>query len=189
MAKFEDALPFVFKHEGRYSNDDRDPGKETNYGISLRFLMQTGDLDKDGWPDGDVNHDGSVNADDIKLMTKDDAAKLYRLYFWDKNGYEKIGDQMVATKIFDLAVNMGSFAANKIAQRAVRAAVGLILPDDGIMGLKTLTGINMCKPDKLMVALKAEAAGYYRMISYKGAKDFLTGWLSRAYSDVIIVTE
>lgn len=186
MAIFERAIPTVLLHEGRYADHPSDPGGVTNFGISLRFLMQTGDLDKDGWPDGDINMDGHINAEDVKQLTKEAAIRLYRMYFWDKNNYAKIEDQMVATKIFDLAVNMGSYAANKVAQRAVRAAVGLILYEDGVIGQKSILGFNMCKPDRLMVALSSESAGYYRSIRYKGSKDFLSGWLARAYSPVIL---
>jgi len=186
MADFKQAIPTIFLHEGRYVDSKSDPGGATNFGISLRFLMSIGDLDKDGWPDGDINHDGIINAEDIKMLTKDRAANMYRMYFWDKNRYDLIHDQKVATKVFDLAVNMGSYAAHKIAQRAVRSAVGIQLLEDGAFGKKTLMAIEMAKPEIMMVALKSEAAGYYRSIKYKGATDYIKGWLNRAYSDVIL---
>jgi len=186
MADFNRAVKTVMIHEGKMSNATFDPGGITNYGISLRFLRQTGDLDHDGWPDGDINMDGEINSEDIKSLTVEQATRLYRLYFWDKNQYEKVHNQVLATKLFDLAVNVGCYAANKIAQRAVRSATGIELSEDGIMGLRTLSAINMGKPDRLLPAIKSEAAGYYRAIHYKGSHDFLTGWLNRAYSDVIL---
>lgn len=182
MAELKLALPTIFLHEGRYVDSKSDPGGATNFGISLRFLMTTGDLDLDGWRDGDINKDGKINAEDIRLLTKEKAVEIYDLYFWRPNHYDQIEDQKIATKIFDFAINMGSFAANKIAQRAVRAAVGVKLIEDGEIGLKTLSAFNMCKPELLMVALKSEGAGYYRNIRYNGSKDFVTGWLNRAYS-------
>lgn len=34
--KFDDAVEIVLKHEGGYVNDKKDPGGETNMGISKR---------------------------------------------------------------------------------------------------------------------------------------------------------
>src|SRR3990167_6234714 len=173
MAEIKLALPTIFLHEGRYSNDAGDPGGATNYGISLRFLMQTGDLNLDGWRDGDINQDGRVNVQDIREMTEEKAAELYELYFWKPNGYGRIESQNIATKIFDLAVNMGSYPANKITQRAVRAVCGLRLSEDGMLGARSFAGIQLCDAKLLIVAIKCEAAGYYRSIKYAGSNNFI----------------
>lgn len=186
MSDFIQALPTIFKHEGRYANLVNDPGGSTQFGISLRFLLQAGDLDKDGMPDGDINKDGNINVEDVKALTQDRAADFYLTSFWNKNRYNIINDQRIATKIFDLAVNMGSYAAHKIAQRAVRAATGIKLLEDGVLGFNTFSAINKANSDLLYVALKSEAAGYYRSIKYNGSKDFINGWLNRAYADVIV---
>lgn len=186
LANIKLALPTIFKHEGFLSNSPSDPGGITNYGISLRFLMQTGDLNLDGWRDGDINKDGRINSEDIKSLTREKAAEIYELYFWKPNRYGEIDDQKVATKIFDIAVNTGSYSANKILQRAIRSAVRLRLVEDGQMGNNTLRGVEMCKPDLLYTAIKSEAAGYYRSIRYEGSKDFIEGWLNRAYDDVLL---
>jgi len=188
MADFIKALPTIFLHEGRYVDNKSDPGGATNYGISLRFLIKTGDLDLDGWRDGDINHDGVIDAEDIKALTKERAGNMYRLYFWDKNGYENISDQKIATKVFDLAVNMGSYAAHKVVQRATRSAVGVQIIEDGAMGQKTFRAIEMCKPEILMAAIKSEAAGVYRSIVEKkpNLEVFLKGWLNRSYSNITL---
>ncbi len=186
MSELKLAMPTIFTHEGRYVNNPSDPGGMTNFGISLKFLLQTGDLDKDGWLDGDVNRDGKLTSEDIRAMKEPDAARLYDLYFWSKQCYGVINDQSVATKVFDFAVNMGSVGANRCLQRAVRAAnSSIILLDDGVFGAKTQEAVNMASPIKLLAALKSEAAGYYRSIKFKGSQDFLKGWLNRAYSDMV----
>lgn len=186
MAELAIALKTVFLHEGRYVDNQNDPGGSTNFGISLKFLLQTGDLDKDGWLDGDVNHDGSLTVEDIRAIKECDAARLYDLYFWTKQGYGAINEQVIATKVFDLAVNMGSVGANKCLQRSVRSAnSSILLLDDGVLGFKTLESVNKASSIKLLSALKSEAAGYYRSIKYKGSQDFLKGWLNRAYSDAV----
>ena len=180
------AMPTIWLHEGRLSDNKKDPGGITNYGISLRFLLKTGDLDNDGWPDGDIDHDGDIDAEDIKKMTKEQAQKIYDLYFWSKYKYERIVPQSIATKVFDLSVNMGSVGAHKCLQRACRAAIGIKLLEDGILGQNTLNVTNNCNSDKLLAAIKSEAAGYYRSIKYAGSQDFLSGWLNRAYSDPVL---
>ncbi len=183
MASLEIALPTVFLHEGRYVDRKSDPGGATNYGISLRFLVTTGDLDHDGWIDGDINQDGKVDIEDIKAMAEKDAAKLYNQYFWRPNNYDEITAESIATKIFDLAINIGSRAANKCAQRAVRACKGkLLIEDDGIIGAKSIEAINSINHIILLPAIRSEAAGYYRQIKYKGSSDYIKGWLNRAYA-------
>lgn len=189
MSEITRAMPTVFLHEGLFVEDLRDPGGATNYGISLRFLKSAGDLDKDGWLDGDIDQDGDVDIADIKKMSQHAATKLYELHFWGRYGYGRIENQDVATKVFDLAINMGSTGAHRCIQRAVRAAiVGISLDDDGVLGPRSLKAINVSHPFKLLPALKSEAAGYYRSIRLKDAneKNFIKGWLNRAYSDPVI---
>lgn len=188
MADIRLALPTIFLHEGGYVNNVKDPGGATNFGVSLKFLITAGDLDGDGWLDGDVNHDGKIDVADIKAMTKTDAGKIYDLYWWSRYRYALIDDQAVATKVFDLAINMGHIAAHKCLQRAVRAATQHTLKEDGVLGDLSFKAINLANPLKLLPALKSEAAGTYRAIRLKNGNEqaFITGWLNRAYSDAIL---
>lgn len=186
MADFDKAIPTVLMHEGLLSDDPDDTGGTTKFGISLQFLRQTGQLSQSDFSVLDINQDGLLNAEDIKAVTKAEAIKVYKKYWWDKYGYIAISDQNIATKIFDLAVNMGPCGAHICAQRAVRAAIGLALIEDGKLGYASFTAINMCKPDLLMCALKSEAAGYYRSIKSESASKYIKGWLRRAYDSVIM---
>jgi lysozyme family protein len=184
MSKFELAIPTIFKHEGLYVNDKSDLGGPTSYGISLRFLKTTGDLNLDGLVDGDIDGDGDIDIDDIKKMKPVDAEKLYRLYWWDKYQYGKIMQQKVATKIFDLAVNMGASQAHKIAQRATWAQYSFrSIQDDGVLGNETLGFINSANPDCMVCCLRAEAANFYRLIIQKNPSliNYEKGWMNRAY--------
>jgi Putative secretion activating protein len=179
------AMPTIFLHEGRYNNRPTDPGGATNFGISLRFLLQTGDLDKDGLPDGDINIDGYVDINDIKAMDEASATRLYDLYWWSRYHYQDINDQQIATKLFSLAINMGAKPAHKCLQRATRSVSSTLIADDGLFGKATLELVNRVDPNNLLAAFKSEAAGYYRSIKYKGSEDYIKGWLNRAYSDLI----
>lgn len=179
MSNFDTAIITVLRHEGLFVNDPQDPGGATNFGVSLRWLKSVGDLDHDGFLDGDFDRDGDVDVDDIKKMTKEDAIKLYRTHWWDYYNYERITNQLITTKVFDLAVNMGAKPAHRCLQRAMRAVNGLCLLEDGIIGIKTLEAVNTVYPDILLSALKSEAAGFYRSLN---KTKYIEGWLNRAYS-------
>lgn len=179
MSNFYTAVHVVLKHEGFFTNDSSDPGGATNYGISIRWLKTIGDLDGDGLLDGDFDHDGDIDIEDIRKMRQDDAIKLYRQHWWDKNQYEKIINQSIATKTFDFAVNMGSKQAHKCLQRAIRAASGINLLDDGILGVQSLEAINAANIPILVAAFRSEAAGFYRALN---KSKYIKGWLNRAYA-------
>lgn len=179
MSSFELAIPIILLHEGGFVDDKHDPGGATNYGVSLRWLRAIGGLDKNGYQDADVNQSGEIDTGDIKAMKQEDAIHLYRKYWWDKYQYERINDQTIANKVFDLAINMGATAAHRCLQRAIRATTGEKLIEDGIFGLNTLTAINNAPADKLLAAYRSEAAGFYR--SLKNPR-YEKGWLARAYS-------
>lgn len=187
MSTLAAAMPTIFLHEGRYVNDPLDPGGATNYGISLRFLLSTGDLNHDDLPDGDIDHDGDIDIDDIKALTPEQATDLYNLYWWSRYNYGSILNQTIATKTLDLSVNIGSLAAHKCLQRALRASNGVQLEVDGILGPKTLDVVNKTSPDLLLPAFKQAAAGYYEAIVHKNSKmqEYLKGWLNRAYANVV----
>lgn len=179
---FDQALAVVLAHEGGFVNDPNDPGGATKFGISLRWLKEIGDLDGDGRLDGDLNLDGHIDIDDIKLLTRDNAAAFYRAGWWDKYGYGSL-PPAVASKVFDLAVNMGGPQAHKVLQRACRAA-GKPIVDDGLLGPVTRAAIEERSPAALVIAMRSEAAGFYRVLV--GQKPtlgvFLNGWLKRAYA-------
>lgn len=179
---FLNAVEPVFLHEGTFSNDPADAGGATMYGISLRFLQKLGDLDGDGWLDGDLDHDGDVDVDDIRAITRERASALYFSQFWSRYNYHRFS-RSVGAKVFDLSVNMGPGNAHKILQRAVRATGGRILMDDGRIGPKTIAAVNVTQPEYLVVAMRSEAAGFYRLLVESNATlgKFLNGWLNRAY--------
>ena len=90
MKDFNKALKFVLKWEGGYSNDPRDPGGETNFGISKR----------------------SYPNEDIKNMTLDRAKEIYYQNYWLKAGCDDLPYPFNIV-VFDTAVNMGRSRAIK----------------------------------------------------------------------------
>lgn len=93
---FDDAFDRLIGHEGGYSNNPKDPGGETNWGISKR----------------------SYPAVDIKSLTRDSAKAIYLRDFWTPLG---AAHPAVKFQVFDFAVNSGI----QTAIRKLQAAIGV----------------------------------------------------------------
>lgn len=159
--RFLRAVEVVLKHEGGYVNDPRDPGGETHFGISKRSYPQ----------------------EDIKNLTKERAMEIYYRDWWQRYGYNRLQDDAVATKVFDMAVNMGPATAHRLLQEAL-VFLGYPVAVDGILGLQTITAANLADPNRLLRVLRWLAAyHYYRIADQRPqSRAFLMGWLTRAYS-------
>lgn len=159
--RFDHIINVILSNEGEYSDNSNDKGGITKFGISSR-----------SYPDIDISN-----------LTKIEAKNIYKRDFWNQYLYKKIENLEIATKFFDLAVNMGHYWACVLMQRALRAS-GKNVVEDGNFGPKTLDAINNVDSTDLLAALKSEAAGYYRTLAAidKQDKVFLKGWLNRAYS-------
>ncbi len=142
---FDQAVGFVLKEriEGGYVNDPRDPGGETNFGISKRAYPK-------------------VN---IRALTREEAVAIYRRDYWDANRCDDLPPK-IAVALFDAAVNQGSGAARLLLQKAVDVTA------DGIIGPQTLAAVEAADEDELIVqflgwrlrryAFTANAATYMR---------------------------
>ncbi|WP_339863223.1 glycoside hydrolase family 108 protein [Paremcibacter congregatus] len=180
---FNRALSALLAIEGALVDDPDDPGGITNNGISLRTLSRLGavDNDHDGASDYDFNGDGAIDAEDIRAMSENDVRQFYYHEFWFKYSYGCLPTN-VAIKLFDFSVNMGPSQAHKILQRALRAN-GHYLKDDGIIGNITRTLTKTCAQERIVPAMRSEAAGFYRLLAAQNPRSqkFLKGWLRRAY--------
>jgi len=179
---FSRAVAVVLEHEKGFVNDPVDSGGATNWGISLRWLKGMGDLDKDGWLDGDLDHDGDIDVDDIRIMTPERASMFYFNSFWAPFNYQRINEPAVSTKIFDLAVNMGSVTAHKRLQEALNlCACGLKV--DGVIGPNTIRAINDVPMWRLLRNYREQVASFYiNLINANSAREkYRNGWLNRAY--------
>jgi len=154
MSDFKLAIPVILQHEGGLVDNPDDPGGLTKYGISQR----------------------SYPGVDIRNLTVEQASLIYERDWWNPHYYGQINDQHVATKVFDMAVNMGTKRAHSIAQRSVN------LVQDGIIGPKTIAAINAADPETLLNSMRALQAGYYNniVIVNPALRQFLAGWLARA---------
>jgi lysozyme family protein len=176
--KFRHAIPNTMEFEGHFTDDPDDIGGATNYGISLRFLLSTGDLKL-----GDIDHDGDIDYNDIRKITPEAAVEIYYTYFWLPGGYEKINDFDLAAKAFDVSVNMGMRQAAKLLQLAVKT-LGGVITIDGCLGPKSFFVINSFKPVDLLNAYRQELVDFYLALMAKKPqlKKYRRGWLLRARS-------
>lgn len=113
MTWFDQCFDKLISHEGGYVNDPRDPGGETQFGISKRAYPQL----------------------DIKALTLDAAKAIYKRDYWDRAQCDKLPPS-VAYLLFDAAVNSGIGQAIRFLQRASGVA------DDGSIGPMTLAAVQ-----------------------------------------------
>lgn len=171
--RFDYAIKILLDHEGGYVSRKDDPGRETKWGVSLRFLILNGI---------DIDNDGDVDADDIAALNQKDAIQLYKDYWWNVYDYNKIDNIIVATKVFDLAVNMGANRAHRIFQESINELTEHKIKVDGIIGNKTIAEANKLNPDELMEKIRENAKKKYLQILKENPylEWARNGWLNRA---------
>lgn len=172
---FEKALETVFEHEGGYNDVKGDKGGATNYGISLRFLKLA---------DEDIDGDGHVDANDIRALTLESAAGLYKEHFWDHYKLARVETLQLSTKMLDIFVNMRGRTAAKVCQRALEDC-GHNLAVDGILGRISFGLLNEemdRRAERLIDYIRHQQAAVYRRIVQNNPtqEKFLRGWLNRA---------
>jgi lysozyme family protein len=185
MSDFLKAYQRTMRNEGGYSNNPRDRGGETVYGISRnnwskwsgwRIVDNTKDTVVAASPYGTaayfawVNHFNGLLAalPNLQLLVQ----MFYRDNFWKRLG--EITDQRVAEECFDKAVNCGEIAY-KWLQRAVNVA------DDGIVGSGTIAAVNLLGPTTVLTQFNEQAKSYYeKIIEHDPTQEvFLKTWLAR----------
>ncbi|MBI5843717.1 MAG: peptidoglycan-binding protein [Deltaproteobacteria bacterium] len=151
---FLKVLDKTLEHEGGYVNDPTDPGGETQFGISKRAYPK----------------------EDIKALTRERAAEIYYRDYWKAPRFDRLKNDELAAKLFDLGVNCGTGNAVRFLQGAL-TLLGLRTPADGAMGPQTAGYANSWRhQDALLMAVKYLAADRYVRL---GKPRFLAGWLAR----------
>jgi lysozyme family protein len=150
--------------EGGYSNDPDDAGGETRWGISKR----------------------SYPALDIKNLTRDEAAEIYRRDYWQRCNCDELPAGL-ALAVFDGAVNQGPVVSIRLLQLAIESLGWGRLTADGIVGPNTLAGARACWREDPEVTL-AEFLSYRATRYAERAREaprqvkFLRGWMRRLFS-------
>lgn len=155
--EFDQAFEQLIGHEGGYVNDARDPGGETNWGVSKR----------------------SYPAVDIKALTLDGAKAIYRRDFWDKCRADELPPAL-RFDLFDGAVNSGVGQSVKWLQQAVGAT------PDGALGPLTLAALSeLSELSAPAVAARYNGHRLLFMTNLKTWSAFSGGWARRIALNLI----
>lgn len=154
---FHLALAHVLAHEGGYADHPDDPGGATKFGITRATLERFR-----GHP---------VGKDDVKALTREEAARVYRRLYWDACHCARLPAGL-ALAVFDGAVNQGTARAAAMLQ----AAAGV--PVDGRIGPVTLRAVRRRDPVRLLDEFMARRMWHYGRLQ-RLFQTFGLGWSRR----------
>ena len=164
--QFEDALAVILKWEGsEYTETSGDRGGATKWGITLATLTR--------WRGA-----RPTTKDDVKNLTREGAAVIYRQWYWDRVSCEKMPDG-VDLLLFDSAVNEGPGMAVKHLQRACGAKM------DGILGPDTQGLVDLADRQALVREMAVQRALHYAQLQ----PEFRHGWFRRLFDVFEIATD
>ncbi len=122
---FVRAHAFVAAHEGGFQADPRDPGNWTGGGVGRGECRGTNwGISARAYP-----------AVDIRALTREQAAALYRRDYWDRVRGDELPPPL-ALLVYDFAVLAGVSRAAKTLQRVLGVA------QDGVIGPATLAAVG-----------------------------------------------
>ena len=150
---FSRALEVVLKLEGGYSDDPRDSGGKTQYGITEKVARSFG------------------YSGDMRELTKQTAAEIYKQGYWLNC---KCGElpYPLSLYVFDCAVNQGSDAAKKLLQAALN------VKQDGLIGALTLAAASKAGEDAANTFMALRALRYTGTRSFDV---YGKGWFRRLF--------
>jgi lysozyme family protein len=175
MINVDEIIHEILRREGGWVDDPDDAGGATNHGISLRYAARVG-LDLDG--------DGDTDADDIRLVSPEVAAEMYKKDFFYGPGIHKL-PQVIQAQMVDMAVNMGPPRSIMILQDVLRQALDEGVEVDGVIGPKTRS-LTVTASEVMGVflpnALVDERVAFYQRLCERKPSQFkfLKGWTARA---------
>ena len=157
-ADYDKAFEITVGVEAGYVNDPKDPGGETNWGVTLPVLK------------------AAVSADliayvTLKDLTKEQAKIIYKKNYWD----EVKGDQLpfpLCAFVFDAAVNQGVLPARKMLQQVLK------VPQTGILDVPAMT---KAKGSSLWHAQAFMSQRALRYIGTRNFDNYGNGWFTRLF--------
>ena len=157
--KFSEALEVILHHEGGYVNHPKDPGGETNLGVTKRVYEDFG------------------GTKDMKELTKEDVEPIYKKNYWDRVKGDNLPEGLDLC-IFDFAVNAGPGRAAKFLQKLIGVT------QDGGIGPQTLGALQSAigedvrtQTREMIEKYQNETHNYYQSLST--FETFGRGWTRR----------
>ncbi len=163
--RFTNALNYVLVNEGPYSNDPRDPGGATKYGIVLTeyesYLKKT------------------LTPNDVENMDLPTAQAIYLRSFWHPIQGDAYASDAVATAIFDTAVNKGLGGCKIILEDALKGNFG---GEAWQYQEDLLAAVNALSPQGFITVFEPAVERYInaRVERFPNMTWAQQGWLNRA---------
>ena len=155
---FDEAFIRLLGHEGKFSDDPRDPGGATMWGVTQAVARQSGYMG------------------DMRDFTQDQAKVIYRKAYWDAARCDELPDA-VRFDVFDGAVNSGVGQSIRFLQRSVGAT------DDGVIGEQTLAACHALAESIIQARYNGHRLQF--MTNLKTWSVFGNGWSKRIASNLI----
>ena len=166
--RFFRAFEFTKQNEGGFSNDARDKGGATIYGISSKWFPEVYNEVMEAKPE---EVDGILRA-------------FYQAEFWDDK-YDELFFEPLSIRLFDLSVNLGKKKAIKLLQKTFNDLSVTKISEDGNFGAGTLRAVNLPPVDhpNFYTSYLRQAKAYYETLADFGV--FGKGWISRLNKPIV----
>jgi lysozyme family protein len=170
----EEVINEIIRVEGGYTNNKKDSGGETNYGITIAVARANG-------------YNGNM-----KDMPKSVAFNIYSKRYWDSVLADDIAElsESIAREVVDTGVNGGTSRAIKILQQALNVLntkngeeLYNEITVDGVIGSGTINALksylSVRDDGVLLKALNVLQGAFYINLAEEREKDkdFVYGWL------------
>ncbi len=156
QTNYKHALEVILHHEGGYVNHPKDPGGETNLGVTKRVYEEWG------------------GTKDMKDLTVEDVAPIYEQNYWGRLKCDDLPNGLDLC-VFDFGVNAGPGRAAKYLQTMIGTTA------DGGIGPNTLKAVaNYVEEvglEKTIHNYQEARQGYYEKLTTFAT--FGRGWTRR----------
>ena len=156
QANYDKCLEAILHHEGGYVNHPKDPGGETNLGVTKRVYEEWG------------------GTKDMKELTVEDVAPIYKKNYWDKIKADSLPSGLDLC-VFDFGVNAGPGRAAKYLQGQIGTMA------DGGIGPNTLAKLEeylkFTPVEQAIKTYQESRQDYYEQLSTFST--FGRGWTRR----------
>lgn len=162
--EFGRSLPRVLVHEGGYVNHPKDPGGETNKGVTRRVYDT-------------YRRSKGLPEQSVRFITEAEIRDIYLREYWTRAACDKL-PAGVGYVVFDGAVNSGVAQSVKWLQRALKEYGLYAGKVDGVAGQGTVDAVNGVNDhDALIAKIIARRNAFLRAL--KTWKTFGKGWAAR----------